>query len=186
MTVNVLELIDRVIGVEGGYANHPDDRGGETMWGITKQVARAHGYMGEMRKLPRVIAAEIYRRRYWDDVGLPPIAAIAPELAAELFDIAVNMGARWPGRFLQRALNVLNRGAADYPDIEVDGVIGRLTIDTLKLYHRRRGAKGLDVLLRAVTVLRGARYIDIGEANPSQEAFAYGWLANRVGQDHTQ
>ena len=46
-------LIDAVIDCEGGYANHPADRGGPTKYGITEAVARAHGYSGAMRNLPR-------------------------------------------------------------------------------------------------------------------------------------
>ncbi len=56
------ELVDALIEREGGYVNHPADRGGATCWGITETVARAHGYRGAMRKLPRDKAAEIYRR----------------------------------------------------------------------------------------------------------------------------
>jgi lysozyme family protein len=40
------QLIEEVIGREGGYSNHPADRGGATRWGITEAVARAHGYRG--------------------------------------------------------------------------------------------------------------------------------------------
>ena len=183
MGVDVKKLVDQVIGVEGGYADHPADRGGPTMWGITQQVARAHGYMGDMRKLTREFAAAIYVQRYWTEPGFDRVAAVAPAIAAELFDIAVNMGPRWSGLFLQRALNVLNRGGQDYPDIPADGRIGTMTIDALGRFIARRQAPGLIVLLKAISCLRGARYIDIAEHNPSQEAFAYGWIANRVGQE---
>ena len=46
-------LIDAVIDREGRYVNHPADRGGPTCWGITQAVARAEGYAGSMRDLPR-------------------------------------------------------------------------------------------------------------------------------------
>ena len=42
--MDVEELIDELIEREGGYANHPADRGGPTRFGITEAVARAHGY----------------------------------------------------------------------------------------------------------------------------------------------
>ena len=58
-------LIDELIEREGDYANHPDDRGGPTRFGITEVVARAHGYAGAMAELPRDEAAAIYRRLYW-------------------------------------------------------------------------------------------------------------------------
>lgn len=180
MPVNVQTLIDAVIGKEGGYSDHPADRGGATMWGITEQVARAFGYDGDMRALPRAVAVDIYRQRYWTAPRLPLIEPISPVLAAELFDIAVNMGPQRAGTLLQRALNVLNRGATDYPDIAVDGAIGAMTVFALKGFVAKRGAAGQTVLLKTVIVLRGARYVEIGEDNRSQEAFVYGWLANRV------
>ena len=46
MTIDT--LIDGVIGREGGYSNHPADRGGPTRWGVTEAVARANGYRGDM------------------------------------------------------------------------------------------------------------------------------------------
>ena len=58
-------LIDGLIEREGGYVNHPADKGGPTCFGITEAVARAHGYAGAMRSLPRTEAAAIYRRLYW-------------------------------------------------------------------------------------------------------------------------
>ena len=36
-------LFERLMDHEGGYVNHPSDPGGETMWGVTKRVAVAHG-----------------------------------------------------------------------------------------------------------------------------------------------
>ena len=32
------QLVDRVLEREGGYVNHPDDRGGPTNYGITQRV----------------------------------------------------------------------------------------------------------------------------------------------------
>jgi lysozyme family protein len=70
MSANVQKIIDRTIGVEGRYAFHPDDRGGPTCWGISQAVARAYGYTGDMRTMPRPIAVEIYRKRYWEEPAL--------------------------------------------------------------------------------------------------------------------
>ena len=58
-------LIEELIEREGGYVNHPNDKGGPTRFGITERVARAHGYSGAMALLPRNEAAAIYRRLYW-------------------------------------------------------------------------------------------------------------------------
>lgn len=181
MTAKIQQLIDRVIGVEGGYVYHPADRGGETIWGVTAQVARAYGYTGPMRTMPRPIAAEIYRKRYWDEPGLGRVADHAPRLAAELFDTGINMGTSVPGQFLQRVLNVMNRQGRDYPDIPVDGRIGTMTIASLRAFLSVRGDPGEEVLIKACEALQGARYIGIAENADSQEAFVYGWVAHRVG-----
>ncbi len=47
------EIFNAILGKEGGYVNHPDDKGGPTNWGITQAVARAHGFTGDMRNLTR-------------------------------------------------------------------------------------------------------------------------------------
>ena len=140
--MDVDELIDDVIGREGGYSNHPADRGGPTRWGITEAVARAHGFAGDMRALPREEAAAIYRRIYWLRPGFDRVAEIAPRIAAELFDTGVNMGPEVAAGFVQRALNALNRGASDYPDIAVDRRIGETTLAALRGFIARRGGSG--------------------------------------------
>lgn len=174
-------LIDAVIDREGGYVNHPADRGGPTRWGITEAVARAQGYTGPMRDLPCAEAATIYRRIYWLRPAFDRVAARAPRIAAELFDTGVNMGTAIATGFLQRALNALNRTARDYPDIAVDRAIGPRTLSALDGFLKARGKGGETVLLCAMEALQGERYIALAERRPSQEAFLYGWLANRIG-----
>jgi lysozyme family protein len=180
MTVNVLQLVDRVIGIEGGYVNHPSDRGGPTRWGVTEQVARAYGYTGDMRDLPRPVAQEIFRKRYFEETGIALIAPLAPGLAAEMFDIAVNMGTSVPGGWLQRLLNALNRGSRDYGDIVADGRIGTMTVAALTAFLKLRGAAGETVLIKGIEALKGTRYIALTEGDKSQEDFLFGWLANRI------
>ena len=175
-------LIEAVIDREGRYVTPPADRGGPTCWGITEAVARAQGYSGPMRDLPRAEAASIYRRVYWLRPGFDKVALRMPKIAAELFDTGVNMGTATAVGFLQRALNALNRDARDYPDIAVDRTIGPRTLAALDGLVAARGRTGETVLLRAMEALQGERYIALAERRPSQEAFLYGWLANRIGQ----
>ncbi len=174
-------LIEDVIEREGGYVNHPADRGGPTRWGITEAVARRQGYMDDMRHLPQSDAAAIYKRLYWQQPSFDKIAEVAPKLAAELFDTGINMGTGTATGFLQRALNALNREARGYADLTVDRRIGPATVLALHAFLRKRGKAGEDVLLKAVEALQGAHYVRLAETRPSQEAFLYGWLANRIG-----
>ena len=179
--MDVTSLIDEVIAREGGYSNHPADKGGPTRWGVTEAVARAHGYRGDMRGYPRDEAVAVYRRIYWLRPGFDRIAEQAPKLAAELFDTGINMGPPVAAGFLQRALNALNRGASDYADIPVDRRIGEATLAALRGFLARRGTAGELVLLKAVEALQGERYLRLAEQRPANEAFLYGWLANRLG-----
>ena len=181
LPLTIDSLIDEVIDREGGYVNHPADRGGATCWGITSAVARAQGYHGDMRALPRAAAADIYLNIYWLAPRFDQVARRAPHIAAELFDTGVNMGSATAVGFLQRALNALNRAALDYPDVVIDRTIGPATLHALDGLLRARGPRAETVLLRAVEALQGERYIALAERRPSQEAFLYGWLANRIG-----
>lgn len=104
-------LIGGLIDREGGYVNHPADKGGPTCFGITEAVARAHGFAGAMKNLPRDEAAAIYRRLYWLRPRFDQVAKRSPRIAAELFDTGVNMGPAVATTFLQRALTALNRNA---------------------------------------------------------------------------
>lgn len=179
--MDISALIDEVIAREGGYSHHPADRGGPTNFGITQAVARANGYAGDMRKLPRTLAGTIYRRLYWERPGYAFVAEVAPDVAAELFDSAVNMGPGTATGFLQRALNALNRNQKDYPDLKVDRTIGAKTLAALSAFMALRDKAGEKVLLKAIEALQGERYLALAESRPANEAFLYGWLANRIG-----
>lgn len=182
MKHDIEKLIDEVIQREGGYVNHPADRGGATNWGITRNTARQQGYMGAMEELPREEAADIYRRIYWIEPKFNGIAVNAPKLAEELFDTGINMGTGTATGFLQRALNALNRNQRDFADLVVDRRVGPVTLNALRAFLAKRGPNGEGVLIKAVEALQGVHYLRLAETKPSQEAFVYGWLNNRIGQ----
>jgi lysozyme family protein len=173
-------MLDELLRKEGGYVDHPDDRGGATNYGITVAVAREAGWHGSMRDLPRDLALAIYRRRYWTQPGFEQVAAVMPDVAAELFDTGVNMGPGVAAGFLQRSLNALNRRGADWPDLIVDRQIGPATIDALRRFARLRGAAAQTVLLKALNALQGARYIELAEGRQANESSVFGWLSSRV------
>ena len=183
-TANVEAMIDGVIDREGGYVDNPADKGGPTCFGITEAVARAHCYAGPMRQMPREQAAAIYRRLYWQRPHLDEIASRSPRIAAELFDTGVNMGPAVAITFLQRALTALNRNARDYPDLTPDGRVGPATLAAFDSFLAARGkSSGETVLLRALEALQGERYLRLAERRPANEAFLYGWLTNRIGDE---
>jgi len=175
--MNIDDIIESVLKAEGGYVNDPNDTGGETMHGITKATARANSYTGAMRDLPRATAKQIYHLRYVVQPGFDKIGAISPAIAAELVDTGVNMGPATASRFLQRALNALNRRGADYADIGVDGIAGEGTRRALKAFIDKRGIEGERRLLALLNALQGSRYVELCEGRQTNETFMYGWLA---------
>lgn len=174
MTID--DILAEVLRSEGGYVNDPRDAGGETNWGITLRTARANGYNGPMRDMPRETALAIYRRQYVDAPGFDRVALVSQKIAAELVDTGVNMGPKVASIFLQRALNGLNRQAKDYADVAVDGVIGSQTITALRAFIARRSAEGEQRLLLLLNALQGERYLSLAEGRAANETFLYGWL----------
>jgi lysozyme family protein len=76
-----------VLREEGGYVNNPADPGGETKYGISK---RAHPTV-DIAALTVEDAKKIYRRNYWDPLGLDA-EKFGPALV--IMDCAVNQGVK--------------------------------------------------------------------------------------------
>lgn len=178
--MSIEAMIEATIGKEGGYSNHPADKGGPTKWGITERVARKFGYGGDMRELPRDKAVAIYRQTYAIDPGFAAVAEIMPAVGEELFDTGVNMGPAVPAIWLQEWLNAFNNGGALYPDIREDGDIGPGTLAALKAFKAARGADAERVLLKALNCSQGERYKSLSRNRAANEAFTWGWLRTRV------
>jgi lysozyme family protein len=144
---------------------------------------RARTAIAALRHFPRDEALAIYRRLYWLRPRFDQVARRAPRVAAELFDIGINMGPAVAATFLQRALTALNREGKDFADLVPDGRVGPRTLDALDGFLDARGVRGGEtVLLRALEALQGERYLRLAERRPANESFLYGWLANRIGE----
>jgi lysozyme family protein len=152
------DAFDALIGNEGGYSNNPADPGGETMWGVTARVARATGYTGLMKDLPRDTAKAIAKKLYWDPLRLDELDA---RVAFQIFDANYNGG--HPVIWMQ--------GAAGAP---VDGLIGPQTIAAVQAVDPLR------FLLRW-NALR-LRYFTSLNTWPT---FGKGW-ANRIANNLTK
>lgn len=93
--MSFLDAVAFVLSKEGGFANHPSDRGGVTNYGIS---SRANPDVN-VRNLTPEQATQIYKQRYWDAIGadnLPPRTALVA------FDAAVNHGPAMARSLLQR------------------------------------------------------------------------------------
>lgn len=174
-------IIDDIIRAEGGYSDNPADSGGKTCWGITEAVARSNGFIGSMKTMDKDFARAIYYRLYVVKPKFDHVLLLSNPIASELVDTGVNMGTATACIMLQKALNAFNNGGKLYADLVPDGDCGQKTMDALAAFLRARHSDdGERVLLVAMNCLQGARYLDIASAKPSQEAFCYGWLKNRV------
>lgn len=166
------KIINDTIEIEGGYVDHPNDPGGRTKYGITERTARANGYEGDMKDLPRDVAFGIYFSVYIVQPGFDLIGSDA--IRAEVFDTGVNMGQMTSAKFLQRAINAVS-GAG----LVVDGHFGPRSQRACAEYlASRKNAES--ILLKALNCLQGARYIELVEANSKNRSFINGWIANRV------
>jgi lysozyme family protein len=115
--------------LEQGYSNDPRDHGGATNFGITQKTLnnalRRSVISGvtDVSQLTLSLARAIYRADYWDALSLDKINDHI--LAAEIFDTAVNMGARTATRIAQHALRYLGEAIND------DGIMGSITIEKI-------------------------------------------------------
>ena len=175
-----------ILEYEGGYSNDPVDMGGETYKGIARRYSKTWaGWMlidslKSDEHFPAVLinnkvltqmVMKHYREKYCDVLLLDDV--ISNELATELFDISVNMGPHRAGKFLQIALNVMNRNEKNYFDLVEDGVVGKKTIDALKIYFTKDTH---EFLINIINILQGHHYIQFMRKSPEQERFARGWL----------
>lgn len=163
--MNIKDLIDDILRREGGFVDHPDDRGGATNFGITQDtLAQWRGRpvsVDEVRTLTPDEAAEIYAARY---VLNPRFDGIEhDDLAALVVDCGVNHGPARAARWLQSAAGVA-----------VDGMVGPVTLGAV---NQQDGA----TLYRAVLAERCRFYGRLITRDPSQAVFAAGW-ANRVAE----
>ena len=169
------------VGLEGGYTNNPADKGGPTNWGITQAVARAHGYMGDMKDLPLETAQLIYKSDYWNPLGLDNCDD--QQTAGQMFDAGVNCGVGTSAEWMQRSLNALSKNDGfDKPLWSLLTVDGHFGPESMTALNECLGISPhyTQVLLEAFNCLRGASYVADTEKNPQERAFFLGWISNRI------
>ena len=167
-------MIDDVLRREGGFVDHPSDRGGPTKYGIT--IKTLSNYIGraalrsELESLSEDLAREIYERNYYIS---PRINLLPDEIQPFIFDCAVNHGPRRAIKFIQSVCNQ----AGYQPVLSVDGAMGPNTLKAAKWAQQEMGK----YFLRALFEERRNFYYTIVESQPSQKVFLAGWL-NRVNE----
>ena len=171
---------------EGGYVSDLDDVGGETYKGISRvynprwigwEIIDQYKGDDNFPDLLYTIAGlqnnveSFYKDRYWDVNQLDEFPQAVSE---EMFDTGVNMGTERIARYLQKALNYLNRNGMLYNELVVDGIIGRKTLGALNYLYRNGDDE--EVLLTMLNALQGQHYMDYMDRNPTQKKYARGWF----------
>jgi lysozyme family protein len=155
------EIIDDILEREGGFVDHPADKGGPTMFGIT--LATLAAWRGQsvsaadVKALTKDEARRIYARRYIEDPGFDRIDD--PSLRAAVIDAGVLHGTGWAARRLQEIA-----GATP------DGEIGTQTLGRVNRHPDP------NALRRAFVRRRIVRIGEIVRRDPSQAVFLVGWL----------
>lgn len=156
---------------EGGYSNNPNDLGGETNFGITKQTAIDNGYTGDMKDIPMNVVEKIYKEEYWDKMNLDNCDS--QSIADMLFDCCVLFGVGIISIMLQKILN-----ESIVEKLIVDGIIEDKTIIALNMVSHYNPANIIMFLRRDLI-----SYCEkIVKNNPTQKEFLQGWL-NRINRE---
>lgn len=174
---NFKTAYDKTAAFEGGWVDHPNDKGKETYagiaraffpnwkgWAIVDSYKSKPGFPSNLPKAELAPLVEsFFKTNFWDVIRLDEITN--QEIAEELYDTGVNFGHSRAIKFAQEACNLLTVNALD-----VDGKIGPKTITAINSYKYPK------VLFNLLNVLQAEAYVENCRKNISQEVFLRGWL----------
>ncbi|MGL5433992.1 MAG: glycosyl hydrolase 108 family protein, partial [Lachnospiraceae bacterium] len=164
---NIDEALIFTLKNEGGYTNHPADRGGPTNKGIT--LKRLEEYLGrddvteeEVKNMSFETINIIYKKNYWDVLNLDQV--LDQSIATALFDMGVLFG---PGTALKLCQSVLGINQT-----------ARMNSETLEAINNTTDDKFIPLFADKII----DRFNQIATQNPSQKVFLKGWTnrANRL------
>lgn len=165
----VNKLATTILKWEGGYVNHPNDKGGATNKGVTIAVWKKVGYdkngdggidVADLKLLSNEdVVNRVLKPYYWDRWKADQI--INQSVANLLVDWLWGSGA-WGIKFPQRILGVTD-----------DGIVGSKTLDAVNNYPDQ------SELFKKLWLRRKQHFEDIVKADPTQKVFLKGWL-NRL------
>lgn len=190
---------EQVVQHEGVYSNDPNDTGGETVFGVSRNnfpkwegwaIVDAHKRnhtTAELRAYLRnneeilALVKEWYKVNFWNKFGLDDIKDYS--LAYEVFDQSVNLGVGRTAGFVQESVNALNYQNRFGSDIAVDQKVGPMT--RLRLREVGNDPKYTECLRRALDGLQVGHYIRLANSKSTRSdyrKYIRGWLLNRVGK----
>lgn len=154
----------KLLQLEGGYTNHPDDQGGPTNLGITLRTYKA--YCGQektikdLRNMSYETWQNIMKDLYWDKCLADEIES--QPLAEIIVDWCVNSGM------------VGLRKVQEIVGCRPDGIAGPITLSMIN-------SSDAESLFKRIWEARQQFYRNIVKKNPSQQVFMNGWM-NRLNK----
>lgn len=158
---SLILIADAIIDREGGYVDHPNDRGGPTNFGITmKALVDWRGRSvtpEEIKLLSREEARQIMIMRYITKPGIYVLGHMP--IVNKMADMSVHHG--WT-----RAIKILQQVV----EVTKDGIMGPVTRNAA-LNHQ------VNHLLTKLVKARSKRFCRIVKNDTSQAVFLEGWIA---------
>lgn len=160
----ITPLAKFILSFEGGFSNHPNDKGGPTNRGVTIATWRAQGYdkdgdgdidVQDLKLITEEDATNIMRNNYWNRWKADEIHNQA--IANLLVDWVWASG-RYGITIPQQVLGV-----------KADGIVGPKTIAAVNSEHP-------GVLFLALKERRKKYIQQLVKNNPEQKVFINGWL----------
>ena len=170
MTADLVDaVLNKIIGVEGGVSDHPNDRGGLTNFGLTKpflQTVTCRDWSDEdVRSMTRQRAEGVYK--LW--LKMRRLDQLPDDylLAWVVIDFAIIAGERRAIRALQKFMGLYT-----------DGIAGT---ETQGAWHRLNAEERTQAAAFVVAERTLHHFNDLA-ANPDQLVFARGWGARVAEQ----
>lgn len=163
---NFDQAFQRLLGIEQGFTNNPNDSGGATKFGVTAAMLAIY------RKVPQVTVQDVqnltvdeaklvYKSQFWDPLRLDVVNSFP--VAYAIFDQSVNGGQVTAAKRVQATISELGT------TVKIDGLIGAITIGAVNL------AKPPEFLLKFCEMSQLA-YLQIATDNPKDLVFLKGWI----------
>ena len=160
--VAISQVLQDIIDREGGYVDHPSDKGGPTNYGITQRTLRDYRGKRVTKQDVKNLTEEEARKIYWTQYIKPFAFVSDPELMNLIADSSVHHGPQRTAKWLQAAMGVTPDGRPEEKTIAAYD-----SADPKELYQR--------VLKQREQLLK-----QLGKT-PGQEVFAEGWN-KRIGE----
>lgn len=162
------DFAGKLLRLEGGYVNHPLDKGGPTKYGVILSVWQEHGHdkdgdgdidAEDIKRLSEDDAKWIAKKIFWDYFKADFI--LNESVAQFIVDWGYNSGRKTVARIVQRLVNVKD-----------DGIVGPVTLTAINCVDQER-------LFNLLKIERKVFLNNIIKRRPDQIVFYDGWM-NRV------